>query len=109
MKGSDPDSRVGHLRLDPLTHFIGRLVGERKRQDLVGRNALREEMSDPAGDHSGLAGARAGQDQEGAINVGNRLILCGRQIGEQFGQRTFPSPLHAAAVSRPLSLAHAAG
>ena len=72
-----------HQGLDPFAHFAGGLVGEGQGEDLVGPDLRVEEMSDAAGDHPRLAGARACQYQKRSFDVGHGLDLCGRQISEQ--------------------------
>ncbi len=50
--------------LDPLAHLGGRLVRERDREDLGRLHADRgEQMRDAAGEHAGLARARAGDHE----------------------------------------------
>ena len=49
-----------------MTHLLGGLVGERDRQDRGRRHALVDEVSDAMGEHPGLAGTGAGDDQQRA-------------------------------------------
>ena len=83
MEGKDPHA-LGDAGpeqpLHPFGHLLGRLVGEGDGQDLVGAEAL---LSDQIGDAvrqgSRLAGARAGDDQDGPFGVKDRLSLNGVQ------------------------------
>ena len=63
---------VGHQGVDALLHLRGGLLGEGQGQDLFGtRLALGDEVGDAPGDDGGLAGAGAGDDQEGIGLVGD--------------------------------------
>ena len=61
---------------DPVAQLLGRLPGERQRQHLVGAGAA---DLDPLGDRldqgRGLAGARPGQDEQGATGVVDHALL----------------------------------
>ena len=46
-----------------LVHFARGLVGERHTEDVFGREAFPDQVGDAAGDDTGLARARAGEDQ----------------------------------------------
>ena len=67
-----------HQGLDPLAHLAGRLVGEGHGQDRVGRDPRAEQVGDPPGDHARLARAGPGEDEEGAVDMGDGLALGGR-------------------------------
>ena len=63
-------------RADPLGQLGGRLLGERDRQDRVHRHAVVHHGAHEALDqHGGLAGARAGTDQEVAVPALDRAQL----------------------------------
>ena len=50
---------------------------------MLRRDPRAEQVGHPAGDDARLARTRPGQDQQRAVDVGDRLALGGRQIGEQ--------------------------
>ena len=58
------------------------LVNVRARMFLPG-DPLPHQVGDPPGDHPRLARARAGQDEQGAVDVGDGLALGGGQVGEE--------------------------
>ena len=72
-----------------VDHLARGLVGERHRQDLAGPGFARgEEMGEAGGQHARLAGAGAGQHQDGAVEREHRFALLGieaAQIG-RFGR-----------------------
>ncbi len=75
-----PADQLGH----PLLHLAGGLVGERDRDDLGRVNlAGGQQVSDPVGQHPGLAGAGAGHDQQGRPSVDNRVALRAVEALEQ--------------------------
>ena len=80
VEGHDPH-RVGARAdqlLDALLHLARGLVGEGDREDLPGVHAAgRQEVGDAVGEHPGLAGARAGDDEQGRARVhhGRALLL----------------------------------
>ena len=83
-------------RLHPLFHFPGGFIGEGHRGDAPRRHApFLDQPGDLAGDHAGLAGAGARQDQQGAIRVQYGFLLARVEIGHQ-GSR-------AAAVAKRVS------
>ena len=61
--------------LDPFLHLLGRLVGKGDRKDLVGGNALLQQISDATGDDAGFAGTGSGQQQERPVAVDDRFAL----------------------------------
>ena len=70
VEGADvrPFFEAGHQRVHPLRHRVRRLVRERQRQDakaLVARGF--QKAGNPVGQYPGLAGAGAGQYEQGAI------------------------------------------
>jgi hypothetical protein len=78
VEGHDPH-RAGaapEQALDALAHLLGGLVGERDRQDLVGPGLPRVvEVGDAVGQHARLARAGAGEDEQRAVAVHDRLAL----------------------------------
>ena len=76
------DPHAGDLgaeeRLDARPHLLRRLVGEGDREDFVGlRVAVADEVGDAAGDDARLARPRAGEDEQRAVQVQDRLALFG--------------------------------
>ena len=70
--------------LDPLAHLGRRLVGEGDGEDLPRpRGAGRQQVGDPVGQHPGLARPRAGDHQQRALLVEDRLALGPVEPGEQ--------------------------
>ncbi len=80
----------GEQFLGPLFHFSSRLVGKGDGKDLVGANAVADQVSDPEGDDSRLAGTGTGQDQYRAAGGVHRLDL-----------RSVQSVCHAESVASP--------
>ena len=61
-----------------VAHFLGGLVGEGDGEDLVGlRVAVGDEVRDAMRDDARLARARAGEDQQRAVDVQDRFALFG--------------------------------
>ncbi len=61
---------------DPILHLACGLVRERDRQDLPRLDlARRQQVGDPVGQHTGLAGSRAGDDQQRRAEVGDGRAL----------------------------------
>ena len=67
-------SLADHL-LNPLAHLFGCFIGEGHRQNLFRRDSGFKQMGNPAGDDPGLAGARSGEQQQGAFPVDNSFSL----------------------------------
>ncbi len=65
----------------PLPHFFRGLVGEGHRHDRAGIRPRFDQASQPVGDHSGLARARACQDEKRTFFVKDGLYLFGIQAG----------------------------
>ena len=59
---------------------------------LRGPDALLKQVGDAAGDDAGLAAAGAGEDQQRALEVRDRLPLGGGQVGEQVRAGWHPFP-----------------
>ena len=76
-------------RFHPFPHLIGRLPGEGQRKDVLGgeRPVPPEQLGDPVGDHAGLSGSGAGQDERRALEGKNRLPLLLIQGIEEGGLR----------------------
>ena len=78
VKGPDPESRrvAGEQPAHPLLHLAGGLVGEGDGEDPLGRHAVAvDQQGDPGGEHPGLPRAGAGQYQQRAVHVLDRLTL----------------------------------
>ena len=78
VEGHQPHpARLGpEQALDPPAHLLGRLVGERDREDLARVGLAGEEQErDPVGEHARLAAARPREDEERPLAVRNRLAL----------------------------------
>ena len=86
VKGRDRGVRVavGHELVDPSLHLRGGLVGEGQGQDLRGPgSSSRDEPGDPPGHDLGLAGARAGHDQQRTVAMGDGANLIGVEPAQQ--------------------------
>ena len=71
-----PARRAAEQLLHATAHLLGGLVGERDREDLarlglVGEDQIRHAV----GEHARLAAARAGQDEQRSLAVGDGLSL----------------------------------
>ena len=70
--------------VDPLGHLERGPIREGEGQDLRRlRPLLGDQPCDPARDDRGLAGPRAGDDQQRSLAVRHRLALARSQVGEQ--------------------------
>ena len=92
VEGRDPG--LGVTIRDELVHPLGHLdrglLGEGEGEDLLGPRALaRDEVGNAAGEHGGLARARARDDEQRALAVEDRLALGRREPLEDavFGGR----------------------
>ena len=64
--------------LDALAHFLGGLVGEGDRHDLIGiRDLLGDEIRDAMRDDARLSRPRAGEDQQRAVGLTYGFLLRG--------------------------------
>ena len=82
VEGADPGLGVAvrDELVDALRHLARGLVGEGEGEDLLRPRLLRgDEVGDAAREDGGLAGARAGHDEQRARAVGHRLELGGRE------------------------------
>ena len=76
------DRLAEHLA-KPELHLARGLVGESHRQDFLRpRPALAQYVGDAGGQHAGLAGAGAGQNQHGPVQRHDRVALLGIEPGE---------------------------
>jgi hypothetical protein len=85
MKGAEPPAldRPAQQAGDPVAHLLRRLVGESDGQDLTGVGpAGKEQVGETSGQHPGLAGAGAGEDQDRPVERFHRLALGGVEVGE---------------------------
>ncbi len=85
MEGRDRQAlalAAAQQRADALFHFPRGLVGEGHGDDVTGLDAaFLDQVGDLAGDHAGLAGARAGKHQERAADVVHGFLLPGIESG----------------------------
>ena len=73
-------------RLNTFTHFGGSLVGECDSEDLAGGRAVGcEQVSDAVGEHAGLAGAGARDDEQGRAGVQHGFFLAFVESGGEGG------------------------
>ena len=76
VEGGDPRCLQADEPQHTLLHLTGSLVGEGDRQDAVGSHLLGlDDIADAMGDDAGLARTGAGDDQQGAVKGGDRLLL----------------------------------
>jgi hypothetical protein len=86
VEGHDPHrARASpQQQLDAVAHLLRGLVREGDREDLVGPRQPRPlEVGDAVGEHAGLAGSGAGEDQQGALAVRDGVTLGRVEPGEQ--------------------------
>ena len=88
MKGRDPDVRSVAARraqqvADALLHHAGGFVGERDGENRAARNAHFDQVRDAIGDDARLAGARAGQNQQGTFGCEHSFALAFVQFVEK--------------------------
>jgi hypothetical protein len=71
--------------LDAISHLAGGLVRERHGENLVGRHAVHvDQPSDARGEHARLAGSRAGEHENRAVDVQDCIPLRRVQPGQHF-------------------------
>ena len=71
---------------DAFAHLPRGLVGEGDGQDLVGEGSPgQQDVGEAGGQHAGLAGAGAGEDQQRAVDGLDRGALFGIQAGQVVG------------------------
>ncbi len=79
MEGAEPGHALDHAadqRADPVLHLARRLVGEGDGEYLARPGfAGGEDVGKPGGQHPGLAGAGAGQHEQGAVGGFHRRAL----------------------------------
>ena len=74
-------------RLNTLTHFGGSLVGEGDGENLAGGRAVGcEQVGDAVGEHAGLAGAGARDDEQGRAGVQHGFFLAFVEPGGEGGR-----------------------
>ncbi len=83
MEGADPDLAAGSKPLEAEPHFVGRLVGERQRQDFLPRNTVDQHPCDAVRNHPRLSASRSGEDQQRAVVMQDGLSLSIGQILQQ--------------------------
>ena len=87
---------------DPLAHLPGCLVGKRHRGDIASADAaVLDQVGDLAGDHTGLAGAGAGQHQQRAVDIRHRLGLPGIESGVCLGHCSGTAKRRSILAARP--------
>ena len=62
---------------DAFAHFAGRLVGEGDGENAHGVDTVFDEPCDALREHARFARARAGNDQQRAARVDDRVVLIG--------------------------------
>src|SRR5579864_1879427 len=68
--------RALQFRGDALAHFLCRIIGVSKREDLARSGVtVANQTGDTPGEHGGLARARARDDKHGPVNVLNGFPL----------------------------------
>jgi len=75
VKCAQPDVLARGQQFQPAAHLIRSLVREGQRQNLVRRDAMREQISDAMRDDARLAAAWTGENQERSFEVLDRLAL----------------------------------
>ena len=86
VEGEDPGRAClgAEHPLEALAHLAGRLVRERDREDLVRPDAVGpDQVRHPVGEHPGLPRARAGDDEQRAVDVEDGLALGRVEVGEE--------------------------
>jgi len=79
-----PRVRCPEQQLDALAHLLGCLVGEGDGQHLAALRAARQhDVREAVCEHARLARSGAGQDQQRAVAVLDRLALGRVQAGEE--------------------------
>ena len=74
-------------RLNTFTHFGGSLVGEGDGENLAGGRAVGcEQVGDAVGEHAGLAGAGARDDEQGRAGVQHGFFLAFVEPGGEGGR-----------------------
>ena len=86
VEGEDPGRPrlAAEHPLEPLAHLARRLVRERDREDLVRLRPVRaDQVRHAMGEHTGLPRARAGDDEQRAVDVQDGFALGRVQAGEE--------------------------
>ena len=88
VEGRDPHvlGARADQRLDTFTHFGGSLIGEGDGENLAGGRAVGcEQVGDAVGEHAGLAGAGARDDEQGRAGVQHGFFLAFVEPGGEGG------------------------
>ena len=81
-------ARLAEQILDTLAHLLGGFVGERHRQNRVGRNTMFvDQVRDAMRDDARFAAAGAGEDQQRTFDVGRSFTLLGIQALQEIHER----------------------
>ena len=79
-------SALRKQRSHPLLHLVGCLVGEGHRQDALRRHAARlDQIGHAVRYNAGLAAARSGENQQGAVGLLYRAALLGIEVFKETG------------------------
>jgi hypothetical protein len=95
VEGADPEARriPTEQPADPLLHLPRGLVGERHREDPIRRHALSvDQMGDPGGEDARLPRPRAGEHQQGSVDVLHGLPLRRVEGERQLGRDSLDHP-----------------
>ena len=68
-------------------HLLRGAAGEGEEEDAFGRDALSNEVGEAVDERAGLAGAGAGDDEQGAVAVGGGGALLGVELRVQIDRR----------------------
>ena len=83
----------GTSRSTPAAHLLGRFVGESERKNVLCGGTVRKEPGNPVSDHSRLAAAGTGKNEQRTVNMADGLALRRIQsFEEMFNQDR--NPLH---------------
>ncbi len=80
VKGTDGNRAASGQPLDPIGHFLSRLVGEGDGEDLLWIDATFDQPSHPPGDDSGLTRPGSGEDEHRAFEVFDGSSLSGCEL-----------------------------
>ena len=79
-------STLGEERSHPLLHLVCRLVGEGHAENALGRHAAHlDQIGDAVRYHAGLAAARSGENQQGAVRLLDCATLLGIEVVKETG------------------------
>ena len=80
VKRADPHSATGKQFADAICHFVGGLIGERKRQNVAWIDSLFDHAGYPLCDDPRLPRTRSCQHQKRSVNMFCGPALTGRQV-----------------------------